>query len=312
MSVKSAHERRKRSLEKAFDGWQLGLVIVLVAWAMVMIVVPRPTSPLEIPAPRPSPMDLRALRAVEGAREARARVELAPAARALGGAVRAYGRAESAQDVSATSAARQAIAAAASSTTHLPPEAILELRALQTSSFVRAVRELEATGTAGRDVTELGGNLVRAFRDAAWADDVNGRLIVAMDDDELAVAYRKRWNALVALKPSVAATTLAEERILFAFAIQRAQSVSLAGPASATLTLGSRGILRKIDEYARVDPDYPADFARGVAHFGAGAFGKAHLAFANHLAARPDGPLTLRAQNFARAALIADAEGFAP
>ena len=70
--------------------------------------------------------------------------------------------------------------------------------------------------------------------------------------------------------------------------------------------------MRRIDEYARLDPEYPADFARGVAHFGAMAFANAQVAFNRHLAAHPDGPLTLRAQNFARAALIADAEGFVP
>ena len=216
MRVKSGKVGRGR-IEKAFDGWQLGLALVLSAWAMVMLVVPRPASPIELPLPTVGPADLARLRDVEARREAAARAGLPPAVRALGGAVRSMGRAEASREPDVAISARREMEAAVAALAMEPPEGVLALRALQTAAFVRAMRELEATGATSRDATELGGGLLAAFRDAGWASEVGGRTKLAMNDDELGAAYRKRWNGLVALRNGVGGATLTEERLLFAF-----------------------------------------------------------------------------------------------
>jgi len=310
MRVKSGKSER-RPFGKAFDGWQLGLGVVLAAWAVVMLVVPRPAVPLEVPEPHVSPREIALLRTAEAQLETRALAGLPDASRALGTAIRKVGRAEANLDGLALGAAQSEVARAVSA---MPPDlrALLSLRAMQTARFVRAVREWESSGVASRDIDELGGSLVTAFRDAGWSIDEGDRSRMLMDDDVLGVAFRKRWNEIVRLKGGLAAQTLTEEKLLFGFAIRHARTRRSTSDPVAARGLGAPGLLRRIDAYARLDPSYPVDFARGVAYFGAHAFGPAQAAFQRHLEAHPDGPLTLRARNFGRAALIADVEGVVP
>jgi len=248
------------------------------------------------------------MRDAETAREIAARAGLSPSVRALGSAVRSMGRAEASRESGMAIAARRELESAVAALVNEPPEGILALRALQTATFIRAVRDLETTGVASRDVSELGGGLVSAFRDAGWTLDEGGRTRLAMNDDELGAAYRKRWNQLVSLRKEVGGTTLTEEKLLFAFAVRHMRGAATSAVAGTERVIGSRTMLKRIDEYARLDPEYPADFARGIAHFGALGYANAQVAFDRHLTAHPDGPLTLRARNFARAALIADAD----
>jgi hypothetical protein len=59
----------------------------------------------------------------------------------------------------------------------------------------------------------------------------------------------------------------------------------------------------------KLDHDYPAAMARGVLLYRAGAYEAAAAAFRAQLAARPDGPWTLRAKNHLLAALARAPEG---
>jgi tetratricopeptide (TPR) repeat protein len=61
--------------------------------------------------------------------------------------------------------------------------------------------------------------------------------------------------------------------------------------------------LKKIDEIAALDPAYPSDLARGIVLYRLGRFLPAVQAFRRHLEASPDGPFTLRARGYLRAAL---------
>jgi hypothetical protein len=61
--------------------------------------------------------------------------------------------------------------------------------------------------------------------------------------------------------------------------------------------------LRKIDELALVDPTYPRDLARGVVLYRLRRYGLALESFRRHLDEHPEGPDTLRARNYLRAAL---------
>jgi TolA-binding protein len=64
--------------------------------------------------------------------------------------------------------------------------------------------------------------------------------------------------------------------------------------------------LDHIGRLAAIDPAYPADYARGVVSFRRGDFGASAKAFEAWLQAHPGGPMSLRAQNFLRAAAAAD------
>lgn len=311
MRVKSGLAKRK-GLDKTLDGWQLGLAIVLGAWALVMLVVPRPALPLEIPEPQVTPRELATLRDGEAELAAEAQQGLSDVSRALGTVIRSLGRAEADHDLLAAGAARGQIAGALAAMPSDGLHAMLVLRAFQTATFVTAVRQWESTGAEGRDLRELGGSLVAAFRDAGWCIDDGERTKITMNDDVLGVAFRKRWNEIVGLRRGAGEITLTEEKILFRYAIAHSPSSNAPADPLAARALGARNLVRRIDAYARIDPTYPADLARGIAYFGGGSYGPAQLAFQRHLAAHPDGPLTLRARNFGRAALLADIEGFAP
>ena len=61
--------------------------------------------------------------------------------------------------------------------------------------------------------------------------------------------------------------------------------------------------LKKLDELGAVDRSYPVHLARGVVLYQLQRYPLAVEEFRRHLDASPDGPLTLRAQNYLRAAL---------
>jgi TolA-binding protein len=57
-------------------------------------------------------------------------------------------------------------------------------------------------------------------------------------------------------------------------------------------------LLSYVNALARIDPSYPADYARGVLLYRSGRPAEAARAFSRHLEVYPDGPWTLRARNF--------------
>ena len=61
--------------------------------------------------------------------------------------------------------------------------------------------------------------------------------------------------------------------------------------------------LRKVDELANLNPTYPRDLARGVLLLRLGDATGAVVSLQRHLTASPDGPHTLRARNYLKAAL---------
>jgi hypothetical protein len=127
-----------------------------------------------------------------------------------------------------------------------------------------------------------------------------------MNDDELGVAYRKRWTEAVGMREG-ALSSLVEERLLFTFALRHPRSeVAIGAHARSAPIVGAEAMLKRIDEHARIDPEYPADFARGVVLYRAGHFGRALRSFHRHLEIDPDGPLSARAHNHARAAVASE------
>jgi TolA-binding protein len=152
-----------------------------------------------------------------------------------------------------------------------------------------------------------------------------------MDETALAALFKKRWSAVVGLQRGPFELTLDEERALFGFLLahpataqrsaqeegastarpraQRQAGVPGAGaPAAAMRAADARRAeeryrLKKIDELAAIDPLYPRHLARGVVLYRLGEYLQAVEAFRSHLDEHPDGPHTLRARNYLRAAL---------
>ena len=112
---------------------------------------------------------------------------------------------------------------------------------------------------------------------------------------ELAAAYRTRWNELVGLAGHASfAPTLDDVRLNARLQLRWAEALRPAERAHLTN--------KAIEQLAAADSEYPVAFARGVAEFQSGAYAEAFEHFRRHSVAHPDGPWSLRAQNHAQAA----------
>lgn len=303
MSVKSG-TRGLRGFARRFDGWQPGLVAVLLAWATAVLVVPRPIPPADVPEPTVAPSDVAILRAREGQLAARARASLSAPIRALGSAIRALGAAEAARDGKAVGAARYGIASALGAVPSDAFEEVAALRAYQTDAFVAALRAWERGGVRSEDLDELGGALTDVVAPPC-AD--TGRPRVTMDDDELGAAFRKRWAKLLGAREGDLQPTLLEERMLFAHALRHPRSDRPSSQdARTTSALAAQALLRRVEQHGALDPEYPVELARGVALYRAGQFARAVQAFERHLLRNPEGPHAARVRNHLRAAIVAE------
>jgi hypothetical protein len=123
------------------------------------------------------------------------------------------------------------------------------------------------------------------------------------------------------------ALSLDEQRSLYAFYLRHphapeAQRTALAMARSQTkdaatcarIEEGERlaafgWTLTKMRELATIDPSYPLEYARGIALFHTHEYGPSAQAFRTWLEQHPDGPWTLRAQNYL---LASEREGSQP
>lgn len=303
----------------------LALVPVGVALVLGVLLVPRSAEPEGVPLPLPDAASLARTVAADRALADRARHEPLPGAvRALGSAIRAFHTleahdAEAHQLYEARAAVDEDLALALA-----PPagtEPLLELRALQLESFLDEVHRFEATGEQSEELGALAGAFVRAMTLEGW---VQGHHVVA-DEAALRALFKNMWNGF--LGPEVHAEfapTLDEERALYAFylshphpsrsmrdAIEAARRGARNAKDCSALEQAERAAteswrLEHIERLRAIDPSYPADYARGVASYGRGDFVASARAFRAWLIEHPEGPLSLRAKNYLRAAVAAE------
>jgi hypothetical protein len=289
---------------------------VIIAGSSALLAVPRPVDATEIPEPA---LDARAL-----LRSARADTELAAAAardaergvqldfdvRALGSALRAYGAAE-ARGADQVTVEKRKVGEAAARARPKGEAPLLALRAYELRSFLREVGRWEATGLVSDELREVGGPFIASARQNGWTA---GRRVIA-DDAALRALFKKRWSKITGIEGPGFELSLDEARALYRFLIEhppRGDEELVLGASSPALRRGAgeriaylteQYRLKKIDELAAVDPAYPADLARGVVFYRERRYPLAAQAFQRHLEAHPQGPFTIRAQNYLRAAL---------
>jgi hypothetical protein len=250
-------------------------------------------------------------------RAARAREHpLSGPTRALGSAIREFHARETrGLDPSAMADARRRIDVALVEVIGGPDagrDELLDLRAVEIDAFVLEVHRLPTLGGPSPELGELAGNFLQSMRADGWYD---GRSLLP-GDDVLRVMFKEMWNTLVGLqqRPDLA-LTLDEVRLLYAFylrhphpsrAMRSGRSPSDAAPGQALERAGRAAVeawrLDRIGRLAALDPAYPADFARGISRYWAGAFDASASSFRAWLRDHPDGPWTLRARNYLRAA----------
>lgn len=286
-------------LARHLEGWQPALLCVLLAGSGAILAVPHPAEPSFLPTPMPDPRALARSREADHRLAQKAELEPLDAdIRALGSALRAYGIADAASDQHAVVKSRKDVALTAAQALALDEESVLRLRAYQLRAFLRAVRTWEITGIEGPDLTELGGGFTGMLARNGWVS--KGRVL--LDDAALRAAWKRRWNEITGIDRPSFQPTLDEHRAFYRFVLVYPIGPSGA-PAGASQGAESPYRLKKIDEIAALDPAYPADLARGIVLYRLGRYLPAVQAFRRHLEASPDGPFTLRARGYLRAAL---------
>lgn len=292
-----------RGLGRHLEGWQPGLVAVVLAGSVALLAVPRSVPPSDLPMPLVEPARLREIeRADEVAARSAERHELDPDVRALGSLLRAFGRAEASGDEPKLIHLRSEIASASARARVQGEGPLLELRAFQLRAFLREVRRFAVTGEASAELVELGGTFADMLRRNGWCEG-SGRCVLRMDEAALRASFKRRWCEISGLSGGALDLAKDEQRALSRFLFAHPPRARDDVGASRRDGSESAFLLRKIDELAALDPSYPRDLARGIVHFRKGDSRRAAAFFATYLEASPDGPWSLRAQNYLRAAL---------
>jgi hypothetical protein len=298
-------------------GWELGIVAIAIATLGVLLAVP-----LAVPAEDvPVPMVDGAVIAAALDRDRALASEIVPILekeldrdgrgaelydlRALGVAIRAYGKAEAAGDTYEVVRARQRLQEDVGRARAVGDAKLLALRAYQLEQFSRELARYEHTGAESDELIGLSGPFIALMNRYGW---MRGRVVV-MDDALRSTFWKRRWNEITGLVDQAFGPTLDEQRLFYAFLLQHP-------PGDLTPVKGNKAarraenewLLRKVDELARIDSAYPALLSRGVLLYRLERYGASADALRAHLASVDDPPYALRARNYLAAALTREAE----
>jgi len=314
--MSSGDHDKQRSVPSA-----LALIPVAVGLLLGGLMLPRATPPGDVPLPT---VDAAALARTEAAdqslSERSATAHLSPDSRAAGEAMRAFNTYEAKDDPDAPfTDARAAIdARVADAMRRDGAPAMVALRAVQLSRFLDEVGRFDRTGEVTAELDALAGSFLTRMRVVGWLEGHQ----LAMDEHVLRVAYKLKWNGTAGLeKLPELAPTIDELRELYTFylshphapetqrfTIESARRTARSQADCDALAEGQRMATEqwradKIDKLAKIDSAYPAAYAKGIGEYRAGHYRVSAQAFDQWLEAHPDGPYTLRARNYHRAAL---------
>jgi hypothetical protein len=197
-------------------------------------------------------------------------------------------------------------------------EPLRTLRAVQLEGFASEVKRFESTGEESPELQALAGGFVRSMRSEGWAGEAP---TLAASPAVLRVMFKEMWQRFLGLDGRQELNvTLDEQRLLYAFYLSHPHPSKAMRDAIAAARRGARDArscqalveaeraaveswrLERIGRLAAIDPDYPADYARGVASFRRGEYAVSARAFQTWIERHPEGPLAIRAQNYWRAA----------
>ncbi|MBK8939302.1 MAG: hypothetical protein IPM79_17170 [Polyangiaceae bacterium] len=288
-------------LGKHLEGWQVGVLVVLIVATTAAVLVPRSAVPEAVPLPRASSGEIRAARrANEQAAIAFATGGASEPVERIGATLRAIGRAEWDGDEAALARGMAELARGiARATAENDVDGLVLLRTYQAELFARAYCDYLRTGSVADDLIELGGAAVREFSDNGWLTP--GSRVPAHVDLLLSALYKRRFERLVAKGHPALAPHPVEERLLLGYLLEHPPPDRLLSEGAGTSA--TRFMLSRIDEISALDPSYPAAYARGVVLFKTKDYELAALSFDDFLHSSADGPYRLRAVNYLKASL---------
>ncbi len=281
-------------LGRHLEGWQAGAVAVAVALAGALLMAPRPVEPELLPAPAVDGVRLAALDAAERRLAAQVTAPLPFATRLAGEGLRELGLAagDAAQLTARTRGFQQRVRYARQAD---GDESVRRLRALQTQLFERAVLAWPEVGAPPAELAELGGDFGPLALASGWVGPA-GTLQISVT--ELRLIFRVRWTHWAGLSDDADfAPTLDEVRAYYGLLLRAPEGgLDEAPPSVAGLQLAY------VQQLARRDPSYPAALARGILLYRRGDAAGALVQLGEHLGEHPQGPWSLRARNYWRAA----------
>jgi hypothetical protein len=295
---------------------------------LAALVLPRPAVPDLVPLPELDAHVIAHEIRADAARAASARrTPLSFDVRALGSAIRSFDtlEAEDRTDLELSNARQEIERTRRLVVDQGKDDELLALRAVQMEGFLAEVERFERTGEISSELEALGGTFIRRMRKVGWCQ---GHELV-LTDPERRAAFKATWNTLIEVdKKAAFALSTMETRALYtlyfthphapepqraALAIARASAKDR--KTCERIADGERAgaqawLLTKLSEYGALDPSYPLLLARGVALYQRRQYADAAAAFGKWLEAHPDGPWTLRAKNYLRAATQAEEASF--
>ena len=277
----------RAGLARNLEGWPVGLAIVSAALLSALLVVPRRVDPVWVPPPIIDRVEQRLNAEAEQDRRAQARAGLPLAVRSVGEAFRRFGDASFANAAEPTLQRDQLRRLTRSALEQSGNDGLLQLRAVQTELFVKAM-QARSDSEPTPDRTSLGGSLFNLGRKRGWF----APSAAAASREELETLFRIYWADALQLHEPPFAPTLNEWRVYYRFLL--AQPIRSGPDRDQDLALQ----LGYVAALARHDLDYPAHLARGVLLFQRGAVAEAATEFLAHLEQHPDGPWALRAKNY--------------
>jgi tetratricopeptide (TPR) repeat protein len=296
-----------RGWARHLEGWQPAVLALLLAGSTAALAIPRAIAPVDLPEPRLDPRALHRIEADDAAlADAADRQRLDVDVLKLGSVLFRFGLADARRDDEELSRARRDVLDASLPALRVGPTPVLELRAHHLRTFLREMARYDATGEESDRLHEVAGGILRRFEHNGWISATTPSRRVLPDAGVLAVLFKKHWNEVAGIHGEPFDVSLAESRVLYRFLLAHPALPESAGaPAlvDARAAISGQYRLKKIEELAAIDHDYPAQLARGVVYYQLGRFPLAVEAFRRHLDGAPDGPSTLRAQNYLRAAL---------
>ena len=304
------------------NGRALALIPVGVGVLLAALLFPHDAPPGDVPVPL---VDERAVLAAERTDDTLAKraatTPLPGETRALGEAIRTFNtaEAESAPDAHWAEIRTHIDSARALALDKNGLASLVALRAAQLSRFLAELGQWRKTGRESLELKAEGGGFLRRMTLEGWAHDRT----LLLSDREVRALFKLKWNAVAQLEHAPGLDLTRDEWLVlyrfyllhphasegaresFAAARRNARSPAdcdalAAGEAIAT----EQWRLEKIDALAKIAPEYPAAYARGVALFRAAKYEASVAAFQEWLTGHPEGPLSLRARNYLHVAVV--------
>jgi len=276
------------------QGYELGLLIVSMVLTFSLLTLPRASRPDTLPLPRIDRAEAKRRDANERERAQRAESSGLPfEVRAVGESIRHYGQSVSqgidpAHDLEDLHERVGTVEATGKSSL------LLDLRAVQTEYFLRALARFEREAKPNGELAELGADFLKHALHHGWFTS-DGRFVA--DEATRRVLFHLHFADLIGKRSTFPfAPTLDDWRLYYRFLLQYPERELV--PVTDAESAGNVARVRVVNALSRKDPEYPAFFAKGYLLDQLGDRQGAASQYRAHLGQHESGAYALLARNY--------------